>query len=83
MVWPAGESSDAPSFLNGLAREIDVFVAYLKCRHPVLVQGVVSRYAEYAEREHIKGICRTQGVALEFFVSEKYSQGASFEKVGV
>ena len=41
------KSSGAPPSLIGLVRGIDVSVGYLEYRHPVLVQDVVSRYAEY------------------------------------
>ena len=68
------KSSDAPPSLKGLAKGVDVSVGYLEYRHPVLVQDVVSRYAEYEDHERIKRICRAQRVALEFFVSEKYAK---------
>ncbi|SFE89531.1 hypothetical protein SAMN04487869_1232 [Marinobacter sp. DSM 26671] len=59
--------------LKALATKVGVSVGYMDYQHPALASEIKAKYQDFHSQQQLRKRYRAQKLALDFFLSEKYS----------
>ena len=72
-IKAAMKNSSEPMSLKALATKVGVSVGYMDYQHPALASEIKAKYQDFHSQQQLRKRYRAQKLALDFFLSEKYS----------
>ncbi len=73
-IKAAVRKSPEPMSLKALAGKVGISVGYMDYQHPALAAEIKLRHREFQAQKQLRKTYQAQRIALDFFLSEKYSE---------